>query len=624
MADSQDATESNPSAAEREGKGQPRPEETKTHNHSLGRWVLLGLLALVAVVLLVTLVDRERTQERTLGDDLCPLDATEVKGSAALVVDLAKPVGDTSFVSGLMGTVTRDLRMDEELLVYAITASDADAGGIEANAPTLIGRVCKPYNNADLLFGPAKDQRGAYRDCGDLPAQLPPAVRDLAGRFCTARDDLQTAVNVLTAEQEQVDAIASAEIVAALSTLRATLSERPAPRTLYVFSDMLQHAAWYSHFDLAWTHWSAAEYLGASSDSPASGLDVSIFYLPRQRLTGALRLRNAHKQFWRSFFQGAQVQFQDLPAVPAYAVQRLMPLEDSEEDEARDEVDRLLEETELLRGQVAEARNRLADLREQSLGSAEEGGLDETASLEPQAALTSPPPATAAVSSADDSDVDTTDDAPPDIASRPNPEVPAAAEEMVPESDPTTTEPAAVPESALATSQPAPATPEPAPASLEPAPTTPEPVPATSAPATPPVETAIAEVPPPADIPCEVNLKPRFLAEQYPNDRRVNYGGGTVVVDFLLDESGATVDAEVVWRREESSATRPRSLDALAADTLAAVRAWEVDFSSPSACTQPQQRRATFTYRSKCVGAPSPSCRTVREDLNILALDGNP
>ena len=627
MAHFQDETKSDPSAEEREGAR--RSNEPRTRGQSRGRLVLLGLLVLVAVVLLVTLVDRERTLERALDDDLCPLGDDEIAGSAALVVDLAKPVGDTSFVSGLMGEVSRNLRMDEELRVYAITASDT-AGGLAANSPTLIGRVCKPYNNADLLFGPAKDQRGAWRDCHDLPAQLPPTLRDLAGRFCAARDDLQTAINTLTAGQGRAGAIASAELATALGNVRTALSARPAPRKLYVFSDMLQHAAWYSHFDLDWTQWSATEYLGALAGSTASDLDVSIFYLPRQRLTGALRLRNAHKQFWRSFFQGADVQFEDLPAVPAYAVQRLMPLEESGEDGTRDEVDRLLEETELLRGRVAEARDRLADLREQSLSdNAEDGGTDETAPAEPQTAANEPPqPAAATIPSADESDAGTPEDAPPAVAALPNPA--PAAEETQPESvpapeaapapAPAEAAPTTASESALAASEPAPTTPEPASTTPEPVPATAEPAPAAPPPA---LQSAIAEVPP-AEMPCEVQIKPRFLAEQYPNDRRVNYGDGTVVVDFLLDESGATIDAEVVWRREESSSNRPRSLDALGADTLAAVRAWEVDFSSPSACAQPQRRRATFTYRSKCVGAPSPSCRTVREDVDILTLDGNP
>ena len=636
MADFQEPKKAgdDPAAKEREGQaaagGTPVETNAKKQGGSRGRWVLLGLLVLVGVVLVVTLVDREQTLERNLGDNLCPPDTTGIKASAALVVDLAKPLHDTSFVSGLVGTVTRDLGMDEELRVYAITVPD----GV-ASAPTLVGRICKPYNNADLLFGPAKDQSGAWRDCDDLPAQLPPTLRELAGSFCAARDQLQSAIDTLTieAEQRQFGAnVAATDMVATLRDMSGALSTRPAPRKLFIFSDMLQHAARYSHFDLDWTRWAAAEYVGESSDSVTSDLSVSIFYLPRQRLTDPLRLRNAHQQFWRSFFQGAQVRFQDLPAKPAYAVERLMPVEsDEEEDEVREETDRLLAETELLQevtGKVAEARDRLADLRQQpaaqttdaddessaaDAANAGDSGTAETPPPEPQTAVDSPPPAavvpiqTPAVATPSEAEVDSPDDGPPEIPA--TNESPNSAELAV-EDD-------AEPVPALAERNE-----DAAPAASEPAPATPEPPPATPPP--PAAELAVADVPSPAAGTCEVTVQPRFLAQPYPDDRRVNYGDATVVVDFLLDESGATVDAEVLWRSEESSSTRPRNLDALAADTLADVRDWEVDFSSTSACAEPQRRRATFTYRSKCVGAPSPSCRTVREEVDILALEETP
>ena len=137
-------------------------------------------------------------------------------------------------------------------------------------------------------------------------------------------------------------------------------------------------------------------------------------------------------------------------------------------------------------------------------------------------------------------------------------------------------------------------------------------------------EATIAQLPSATDDPCAATLRPQFLAQPYFNDRRVNYGSGTVVVDYLLDEDGSTVDAEVVWRSEASSSTRPRSLDALAADAVTAIRAWQVDFEdSPNACLKRQRQRATFTFRSQCVGAPVPSCRTVRDDVEILALGEN-
>ena len=592
--------------------------------------MLVALLVLVAAILAITLVDRERTPERNVDDDLCPLDSAQITASATLLVDLSKPLYDTSSLSGLLHRVSGDLRMDEEIEVYAI-AAQSDSAAVEAGAeareaaaaaPMLMGRLCKPYNDADLLVGQAKDQRGVRRDCDDLPAQLPINLRDVAGRFCAARNDLQVRINALAAQAEGGDRVPGAELVEMLEGVRGTLLQRSAPRTLYVFSDMLQHAAWYSHFDLDWTQWSSADYLEASVGSSLlqesglqeSSLDVSIFYLPRQRVTESLRPRNAHQQFWRSFFQGANVHFEDLPALPAYAVQPLMRRDGALAARDREEFDRLVAETELLQAKIAEARSQLDEIQrrpaaanadtesaateaqlrelESVLQAAQQEArpLDEAAPVNVAAtpAPTPSPPSTEAsevpIQTPDAGLADAADAAQADVA------VPAAA----PQSD---------------VSAPPVASPS-----------------ATEAPTVPPIaETALARVPAAVGRPCVVSLKPRFLEQLYPDDRRVNYGGGVVVVDYLLDENGATVDTDVVWRREESTSTRPRSFDALAEDALTAVRSWELDFVSPTTtCSKRQRQRATFTYRSKCVGAPVPSCRTVRDDVIILSLSGDP
>lgn len=624
MVDSADKPPAAPPEAERE---QP---SAKQHSSKRGRLLLLGLLLLVAAVLAVTLVDRQRTTERSLGEDLCPLDAARITGSTALLVDLAKPLRDDTTLASLVGTVSRDLRMDEELQIYVLPASSPLAAGATPapRAPLLLGRICKPYNNEDLLFGPAKDQRGAWRDCDDLPAQLPPVLRDAADRFCAARNHLQTRIDTLAAQQDPIEQMSGAELVQALAAVRTALSQRSAPRKLVIFSDLLQHAAWYSHLDLAWTDWSSADHSAGQADSlprRETELQVLVFYLPRQAITESLRLRNAHQQFWRSFFGGADVQFNDLPPQPAYAVRRLMPQpQEGEAQDDREELNRLLEATEELRAKVAEARGRLQDLREVPAAAAS-APAPEPPQAEPEPARQEPPtqqpttttqqePATPAAVSAPATDAA--------ALAQESPAIPAGDEQ--PSAVAAVATPNQIVESAaeLAAQSPtelesAPdATPPPA-ADLE-APPAPQPSPPLAA------EATIAQLPSATDDPCAATLRPQFLAQPYFNDRRVNYGSGTVVVDYLLDEDGSTVDAEVVWRSEASSSTRPRSLDALAADAVTAIRAWQVDFEdSPNACLKRQRQRATFTFRSQCVGAPVPSCRTVRDDVEILALGEN-
>lgn len=627
MVDSADKPPAAPPEAERE---QP---SAKRHSSKRGRLLLLGLLLLVAAVLAVTLVDRQRTTERSLGEDLCPLDAARITGSTALLVDLAKPLRDDTTLASLVGTVSRDLRMDEELQIYVLPASSPPAAGATPapRAPLLLGRICKPYNNEDLLFGPAKDQRGAWRDCDDLPAQLPPVLRDAADRFCAARNHLQTRIDTLAAQQDPIEQMSGAELVQALAAVRTALSQRSAPRKLVIFSDLLQHAAWYSHLDLAWTDWSSADHSAGQADSlprRETELQVLVFYLPRQAITESLRLRNAHQQFWRSFFGGADVQFDDLPPQPAYAVRRLMPQpQGGEAQDDREELNRLLEATEELRAKVAEARGRLQDLREVPPAAASAPAPEaqsEPPAAAPEAATQQEPTTPTADSPPDASTAAQAQEPPPIPAGDQQPSAVAAATTPNSAAEPAT-EPAAESPAELAAATATELAEESAPDATPPqaaglgAPPAPQP----SLPLA--TEATIAQLPSATDDPCAATLRPQFLAQPYFNDRRVNYGSGTVVVDYLLDEDGSTVDAEVVWRSEASSSTRPRSLDALAADAVTAIRAWQVDFEdSPNACLKRQRQRATFTFRSQCVGAPVPSCRTVRDDVEILALGENP
>ena len=125
---------------------EPEREKISTRR---GQLTLLGLLSILAVLLIVTLVDRERTVERNLGEDMCPLDAEEIVASTALLVDLSKPLYDASLVSGLLGTVSRNLGKDEELRVYTIVAPTAGAAS-GTDSTRLLGRLCKPYDNARI------------------------------------------------------------------------------------------------------------------------------------------------------------------------------------------------------------------------------------------------------------------------------------------------------------------------------------------------------------------------------------------------------------------------------------------------------------------------------------------
>ena len=599
-------------------------------NQSLARprlWVLLlaAFAALAAVYFLLFGKDRAKP-ELALDEDLCAVDAGQITGSATLLLDLSKPFGDGLRPGALLRSLSRSLDAGTELRAFAVT-------GNPASPRRFLARLCKPFTDAELSIQAAKDQREAWRDCNDLPAQLPPQLRSLAEGFCARRDALAGRISRL-AQALQPPAVANAYLIEAIEESKQEFGERPRPWTLHLFSDMLQHAAWYSHLDLDWTQWRFAEFeplRGARSPSwptwsTASEPHVNILYTPRVGLTAAARPKRAHQGFWLAYFGNAEVVFQEQAAQPAYAAAPLMDaLAESKAAEARAQLQRQREETESLLAQLAEETAALQGQRQEDLAAQQERAARqaELRRLEREIqAAQARQQRTEAASGAEAQDgrspADEAD------AARPLPAAPAVADSAG------ETEPArlAGEEAAarLSGAQPSPEQTSPAPSDFagetdaallagE------EAVASVNRAQPPPEQQALARIAGPSGSagqpPCAAALKPEFaemLAEGvYPGNRRVNYGAGVIRVHYALDVQGNTLDDAVLAWREQSSSTRPAYLDALIEDTLAQVRTWQFDFADANAddCATGERKTATFTYRSRCVGAPVPSCRTV-------------
>lgn len=302
----------------------------------------------------------------SLDDDLCP-PPEEITASASFLVDLRKPLDPSR--RALPGALLRDwsLSLDAgtELRVFAVAA--------RGDAPReQLGRVCKPYANADLAVGQAKDQRAEVRDCDDVPAQASPAVRAAANRFCAVRLRIVERVDALAGESTGV--VRNAHLIEALESTVLELEERPAPHLLRVFSDMLHHARWYSHFDLGWQWWRFEDFAtlreqrrGAFGPRPlVPDIQVSLLYFERLGLTDQPQPKRALRRFWRDYFDPVEPSFVEQPAMAGYTAEPLMGLQ-TETDQAlfvlAQERTRL--EAERQR-QAAEAR-RLADLEAQLL-----------------------------------------------------------------------------------------------------------------------------------------------------------------------------------------------------------------------------------------------------------------
>ena len=541
--------------------------------------LVLVVGALLAVVLLRRPEDAAPT-EVALDADLCPTDPEDVAASATLVLDTGKPLVGAPSPSAVLRDVSLEMPPNTELHLYTVRANP--------NAPlSSLGRLCKPYDSRQLSVAAAKDQREDSRDCDDLPAQLTPFVREAAQRFCLRRTELGARVDELAKGAPR--SVAASHLVDALMQARRSLARRKAPRTLYVYSDMLQHADWYSHFDLDWTQWLTG-YTARQDAAPLAqgSIAVEILYLPREIVTEPLLPRRVHQEFWRVFFDGAEVSFADYDAVPGYARPRLMETSagesPEEEDPALDEERAKIEE---LRERFRTEMEALAEQRQQSIAAREQL---ENAEQALEAETDGPTPAGG----------DSPTQAEPDQAA-------AAA--------PADSEPSAPPPAAdndQASTQEVP----------DPLPVAPPPQPVIDAVDPPPPTLELASAAADDSLPCAATLGEPSQASLapggYPGGERVNYGAGVLVFDYAVNDAGGIVGSDVVLRRELSSSEMPEHFDALAADTIEQIRAWQFEFAeTDGTCARAQRGSATFTYASRCVGAPRPSCWTVRTSVAL-------
>ena len=304
------------------------------------RVLLPPLLAVLAMVALFFLNTDPASEDIPRDDDLCPIDRDAITSSAVFLFDFAKPL-DTAhgrLPGNLLHDMTLDLGRNTELQVFTL----ADSAG----APrALLTRLCKPYDNADLQVNTARGQRSVDPDCGKLPAKLADNLRQSATAFCGALDALQSELNALADRAWPDDrSVANAYLVEALEDIGLELAERPGPHRLYVFSDMMQHASWYSHLDLKWMDWNYDEFakLLASRNwlfrqrDASAGMDVEIFYVPRSGTTSQPLAKEFHQQFWRDYFSDSEIAFHDQAAMRPYEAEPLMNVLSEAEMAARE------------------------------------------------------------------------------------------------------------------------------------------------------------------------------------------------------------------------------------------------------------------------------------------------
>ncbi len=535
---------------------------------------------LVAVALIgVLYVFSGSDSRQELDNDLCIFDRDDSNAQAVFLLDFRKPLDKAhlSLPGELIRNVSLHLDGHTELRVFALAP--------DSQAPRLsIDRLCKPYDNADLQIGTAKDQRDYLRDCDDLPAQLPASLREAAGRFCTRRQSLQSRVNALAANQPPTP-VANSYLIEALEDTVIDLSKGSGPRIIFVFSDMMQHAGWYSHLDLEWPEWNfehfeatrAALAARMGGSPPVSDLTVNVYYIPRLDLTEHPRPKRAHQEFWKGYFANAQLTFHEQPPLSAYAAESLMDRLTPEEVAAKE------------RERIEQERQEAAEMLAEVHKAQEELAREWEKIDEERARLTVAPKAqvqrerAAELRRQHESLADQRDE----LAARQAEigEIVAEAEEQtVPETgeEDAVASRTAVPESAGSADS----------------------VSGDSSTAIGELALATEQSPPTTLPPCDVSLPPRFLTEAatdiYPGRRRMNYGSATITVRYTLDEQGATIDNEIALIPEESRAERPRSYDLFAQTAMQVVRDWVFQFHGDQpqgSCSRRQEQTTTFQFQ---------------------------
>ena len=569
------------------------------------RLLLLALfLGVVLAIVLVQLVgglgDRDDDSVQ-LDDDLCPVDAAHIGQRAVALFDLRKPLGGHGSLPGeIVRQVTSTMDRHAELRAFSL-AGDAFV------SRKLIMRVCKPYENVDLVAEGAKDGSNERRDCDDLPAQMPAELRERAATFCQRRDELARRLTLLAAQAELP--VADAHLAEAIEDAQIELSGA-GDASLFVLSDLMQHAEWYSHVDRNPEDWDYDDFSSIRGAAPpplsvtapaAPNLDVTLFYLLRRGVTEHPRNAATHRQFWSRYFEGRvrKLTFEDQgPPLLDYTA---VPLESRPAEDAvaerlrveREEVQRLRREVEAEKRALDEARAEVAALEER------QRELEREPPPQPQEEQAERPANAEPVQESEGEPAQAGDSvarqAEPASTRAPVPAAPAARPSEArglgadaADSVQDQTEAAAV-------------APDRPPAGV-PRTTAMQPPPADAGSTQPSLREAGDTQPSLVDFsdadPCAVRLR-TGTANAYPGGRRVDYGSATVVVSYAIDQSGRTTDDEVRVVPAQSNADRPQFFDLFAEAAEDAVRDWEFDFTGNGDCRRSQQRmtRFRFTYR---------------------------
>lgn len=333
----------------------PRPAQDRSRGRPLARFVIPLLLMVGVVGAFVVLSNRGPG----LDADLCPSQVAEITGRTVALFDFRKPLDaeHRSLPARLLREIGERLPERGELRTYILS-------GEAAEPRVFLERLCKP--------GPGP---GPGPDCEDLPGASGAGRPPETDRFCARRDALAARLDLLAAAGRGVP-VTDAFLVEALEDTRLELAAAPGAKAVYVVSDMIQHADWYSHLELAPEAWDFQRFadmreaqgaLFGTPPPPVTGLRGTLFYIPRRGVTDTVDVRTRHRDFWQAYFRGS-VAFEEQPVMAGYAAEPLMGRLTELEVAAREQerLEREREQSERLREQLRRENAALAEARERA------------------------------------------------------------------------------------------------------------------------------------------------------------------------------------------------------------------------------------------------------------------
>jgi len=315
----------------RRATGSTKP--TPRHGKSAPGWLpddwhmmaaLLGALAVASLALICSIETPGRCDLTEINDfTFEPKDKFCIGDTTTIVVDMTDgrlPLPVKKIRGIAQEAFEKGKRFDR--LEFMALKRTGKLGSRQQGSPFIeIGEIYQPMSRKD--FAEIHDL-GRLPSCesvldGDIPRRIPKSLHDNLIQVCRSEQHITSLLDKMVSDakilcQEEpnsplVQAFENIEI-----KYEGNTSEKNRHRKLIVISDMAQNEQWYSHYRLNHTDWRIDHYQkirekreGILGSTPQIRVpNVTIYYIP-SNITPDPRRQRAHREFWNSYFEEADL-----------------------------------------------------------------------------------------------------------------------------------------------------------------------------------------------------------------------------------------------------------------------------------------------------------------------------